>query len=166
MDSEQTLARLAALHFGLTAAIRFAALFMMVGSAPPLYVVSNLWPEMLVVLLSGTLAGLFARGVRRPRWPALAFSLLWSVLLMWSAEMFRSDGPLARGMVPGLAMSDAELASMRALAVTQAACFSAAAIVVLTGRPGRPRAVIGGVLVLANAVLAIWGSSHGASPHG
>jgi hypothetical protein len=145
--------RLAAALFGFVAAVQLAG--MLSHGVRQLFGVHGLkaaFPHLAVVLPAAAFAlGLWSG--RRLRVATIAFALLWAALSVWAvialAHIVAHTHPA--GLAPNV--TGAFIRSFVPLVIARSACFLAATIVLVTGRPGRTRRRVGAALGIVFALL-------------
>jgi hypothetical protein len=145
-DDEKKRARLAAALFGFVAVVQLLA--MLIGPKDP---ISLFW-QFAVALPAGAFALGWWHG-RRPRVASIAFALLWAALntvaavqLVRFAETLANEPSLVVARVPRWFIP---------LLTASSISFTAAALVIVTGRPSRGRRIAGAALGAVFALLVL-----------
>jgi hypothetical protein len=112
------------------------------------------FPHLAIVLPAGAFALGLWRG-RRLRIATIAFALLWSTLSVWIVvDLARHVAVMAA--VTGAPVPSASLVRRFVLLVAaRSICFTAATIVLVTGRPHRTRRLVGAALGIVFAALFV-----------
>jgi len=108
--------------------------------------------SIVVVPAVGFAIGLW-RGLRM-RIGILAFALLWSAFSIWAVIVLTKFTEMLLATQPGLMAKPVSPWFLR-IVVARSLCFTGAAIVLCTGRPGRGRRVAGAVLAGLFAVFFV-----------
>jgi len=109
------------------------------------------FPHLAIVIPAGAFALGLWRG-RRLRIATIAFALLWSTLSVWTVvQLARYVATLADAPVPPAS----RVRGFLLLVTARSICFTAATIVLVTGRPGRTRRLVGAALGIVFALLFI-----------
>ena len=149
---ERKRARLAAALLGFVAVAQFAGMLSHGIRPTTTHGLLAAFPHLAIVVPAGAFALGLWRG-RRLRIATIAFALLWSTLSVWTVvqlarhfEMMAAPGALR---LVWLARRFAVLVAARSI------CFTAATIVLVTGRPSRTRRLAGAALGIVFAALFV-----------
>ena len=138
--------RLTIAVLGLAAGVQLAGMLGQGVVAP-----TDLVMHVIVALPAAGLAIALWRGLRM-RIGIIAFALLWSAFSIWAVIVLTRFTELLLTTQPGLVAKPVSPRFLR-IVVARSICFTAAAIVLVTGRPSRARRVAGAVLGALFAVL-------------
>jgi len=112
------------------------------------------FPHLAIVLPAGAFALGLWRG-RRLRIATIAFAVLWSMLSVWIVvELIRTTPAMAAATERPMP-SVAALRKFVLLVAARSICFTAATIVLVTGRPHRTRRLLGAALGVVFALFFI-----------
>jgi len=112
------------------------------------------FPHLAIVLP----AGAFALGLwygRRLRIATIAFAVLWSTLSVWTVVQLARYVATMAALVDAPVPSASRVRGFLLLVAARSICFTAATIVLVTGRPGRTRRLAGAALGSVFALLFI-----------
>jgi hypothetical protein len=112
------------------------------------------FPHLAIVLPAGAFAVGLWRG-RRLRIATIAFALLWSALSVWIVVQLARYAATMAALVDAPAPSPSRLRDFLLLVAARSICFTAATIVLVTGRPSRTRRLAGGALGIVFAALFV-----------
>jgi hypothetical protein len=112
------------------------------------------FPHLAIVLPAGAFALGLWRG-RRLRIATIAFALLWSTLSVWTVIQLARYVATMAALVDAPVPSASRVRGFLLLVAARSICFTAAAIVLVTGRPGRTRRLAGAALGVVFALLFV-----------
>jgi hypothetical protein len=147
---ERKRARLAAALMAFVAVGQFAAMLSHGIRPTTTHGLLTAFPHLAIVLPAGACALVLWRG-RRPRIASIAFALLWSTLSVWTVAQLARSVPLMGEPV----LSVSHVRRFALLVAARSICFTAATIVLVTGRPRRTRRVAGAALGIVFAALFV-----------
>ena len=151
---ERKRARLAAALLAFVALAQFAGMWSHGIRPTTTHGLLAAFPHLAIVLPAGAFALGLWRG-RRLRIATIAFALLWSTVSVWIAvQLVRYTATMA-AVVDVPVPSAARLREFVPLVAARSVSFTAATIVLVTGRPSRTRRLAGAALGIVFALLFI-----------
>jgi len=149
---ERKRARLAAALLAFVAVAQFAGMWSHGIRPTSTHGLLAAFPHLAIVLPAGAFALGLWRG-RRLRIATIAFALLWSALSVWTA--FQLARHFERMAAPDALRWVSLARRFVVLVAARSICFTAATIVLVTGRPSRTRRLAGAALVIVFAALFV-----------
>ena len=112
------------------------------------------FPHLAIVLPAGAFALGLWRG-RRLRVATIAFALLWSAVSVWAAVQVARYAATMAAVVGAPVPPASRVREFVLLVAARSVCFTAATIVLVTGRPHRTRRLAGAALGVTFALLFV-----------